>query len=608
MAFGARLDKLGYSPSQLDGVSLQDENIMRAYGADIIQQASDILGMCQQSVSTAKTIFQRLLSKVSLVELDVRLAALTVTFIAHKTHETRWTTPSHTIVRAFTQVLASRGETLHSLSSLDVKQQLYAAEVRVLELLSFSVGGTVTLQERVEEVFRTVPASQTTSAILRQAELLAAASLRTNLPAACTSETLAVGVVYVAGQRLGSPLPADLLPSLNVSEQEILLIAHELSLMHTIQRPRFINFQKRLAGTPPSDQSSSGTWRGLAPHAAKPQGSFWMPSAAPGSPKGHLFVSGAALFGANDTDFNRSKSRSPSPALMQGPQRVTAFVVAPTKSVGERLCSADQQGHVSQQMAPQGTKARPSNRQDLPNSRHLPHIAALAAQETSATVTGASRAHPTVRGQGVHTMGHIAAQPAVEVYSRPSSRWDAERSSMHPGSSDPRARHTEVDCSRGGKRQKRKSGPAFSPRQDAKRFTIYERHSSGEEWLKRQDYTIRSYSKDTRRSKTMKGHSTESRHDGRMMTGQDRRSPRASQSSKDVSNSSLRESSLAGRGRPRESRPAYVASDFAGSDAREGAKVFQERSGSKRSRSDSFDQGRACMDGHRADKRGRWGH
>ncbi len=551
---------------------------MRAYGADVIQQATDILGMCQQSVSTAKTIFQRLLSKVSLVELDVRLAALTVTLIAHKMHENRWTTPLDAIVQAFTQVLASRGETLHSLSSRGVKQQLFAAEVQVLELLSFSVGGTVTLHEKVVDVVRTLPTSQDPSAILRQAELLAAASLKTKLPAACTSETLAVGVVYVAGQQLCSPLPADLLPSLNVSEQEVLLIAHELSTMQTIQSPRFIDFQKRLEGTPPSDQSSSGTWRGLVPHAAKSQDPFWRSSAAPGYFNAQPSVL-KGLFGADDPDIKRSVSRSLSPALMQGPQRVTSRHAASPGFFSERHFSVQQEGHPPQQVAAQGSKARFGSYQDLPAVQTLTHTAAPMLPKTCATMTDRRTTHTAGTGQGLPSTGRLAAKSAGhhEVDKRPFSRRHAACSLTRPGSFDRRARQTEVDCSRGGERLQRKDIPALSPGKDTKRLRTSERHSR--EW-----------------SSTCSGR--------KLPAVQEGRNHRHTHSS----NSGPRESRYASEWRLRETRPAYVRSHTAGGEARQEAGKFEGRSSSKRSRIDSFGQDQSHMYRDHASKHRRYGH
>ena len=64
------------SESRRDGVSSDDEVMLRVYGCEIIQQAGQLLRLPQQACATAQVIFQRFYIKRSFVDFKVEFSAM----------------------------------------------------------------------------------------------------------------------------------------------------------------------------------------------------------------------------------------------------------------------------------------------------------------------------------------------------------------------------------------------------------------------------------------------------------------------------------------------------------------------------------------------------
>ena len=326
------------SSSVRAGVAPEDERSLRAWGADLILEKANLLGVCPQAVTTAQSIYQQCLSGNSLLELDARLAAMTATLLAYMMHETQpGTNTVQLITQAYTRVLATRGKCLLSVSSPSFREALITAEFQVLQSLGFSLGGAFTLLDNVTKVLssrKVLQCSSTFSATYRQATLLAHAAMRTQLPAIHTPHILAVGIVYMAGSWVGSPLPADLLPTLGTTEQEVMLIAHELFMAQKLVSPRFIDFCAGRQATPLSKDSTTGTWRGPSVAASASHTPFWMlNTAAAISPSAMPEYQAAAVdFGAEILDSPQSFSSSPGPSCFPFPAAIPQPSCKPLES------------------------------------------------------------------------------------------------------------------------------------------------------------------------------------------------------------------------------------------------------------------------------------
>ena len=75
------------TPSELSGMSKEDERKLRLYGVSLIQHTGILLKLSQSAISWAANIFHRFYYKKNFMKWDCGIAALSALFLATKIEE-----------------------------------------------------------------------------------------------------------------------------------------------------------------------------------------------------------------------------------------------------------------------------------------------------------------------------------------------------------------------------------------------------------------------------------------------------------------------------------------------------------------------------------------
>ncbi|QDZ21262.1 cyclin [Chloropicon primus] len=197
------------SESRRDGVSREDEVMLRVYGSEIIQQAGQLLKLPQQACATAQVIFQRFYIKRSFVDFKVDFAAMAAVWLASKLEETpralRW------ILQVFYRIERRRkGLPLTPLEYSDPIFSNWKANVTVAErymLREFGFSIQVEHPHKLVLVLLSPQVLNASSKLTQEAWNLLNDSLRTTACVRFNPETVACAMILLASRRLGHLLP-----------------------------------------------------------------------------------------------------------------------------------------------------------------------------------------------------------------------------------------------------------------------------------------------------------------------------------------------------------------------------------------------------------------
>jgi len=197
------------SESRRDGVSNDDEVMLRVYGCEIIQQAGQLLRLPQQACATAQVIFQRFYIKRSFVDFKVEFSAMAATWLASKLEETpralRW------ILQVFHRVNRRRnGLPLAPLEYHDPLFSNWRTNVTVTERYMLREFGFSIKVEHPHKLVLVLLSPQVLNAsheLTQEAWNLLNDSLRTTACVRFNPETVACAMILLAARRLGEPLP-----------------------------------------------------------------------------------------------------------------------------------------------------------------------------------------------------------------------------------------------------------------------------------------------------------------------------------------------------------------------------------------------------------------
>jgi transcription initiation factor TFIIIB Brf1 subunit/transcription initiation factor TFIIB len=197
------------SESRQDGISAEDERMLRVYGCEIIQQAGQLLKLPQQVCATAQVLLQRFYCKRSLVEFKVEFAAMAAVWLASKLEESpralRW------ILQVFHRIdRRRRGLTLAPLEFTDPLFANWRSNVTVAErymLREFGFTVHVEHPHKLVLVLLSPQVLHTSKELTQEAWNLLNDSLRTTACVQFNPETVACAMILLASRRMGEGLP-----------------------------------------------------------------------------------------------------------------------------------------------------------------------------------------------------------------------------------------------------------------------------------------------------------------------------------------------------------------------------------------------------------------
>ncbi|KAJ9469251.1 hypothetical protein DIPPA_64169 [Diplonema papillatum] len=232
--------RLVATPSGGDGVSADDEWEQRAYGCDVIRDASVLLS-CSAAVSgRARVLFHRYYFNESLRNADVHLTAVACLSLALTLEDCQ--TLIKDLLAVFHRVLARRSQTEAVPPSLDFSSELYAeyrdavilAEKTTLRTLGYQLATPRPLSHVVLFCEIIGPAfGGKKKDVAQTAWAIACDSFRLTVHCRFTSNVLAATCLYLAARQHDIPLPDDWWHIFDVQTVDLIEAAKSISSMYT---------------------------------------------------------------------------------------------------------------------------------------------------------------------------------------------------------------------------------------------------------------------------------------------------------------------------------------------------------------------------------------
>ena len=208
--FLLKREELENSPSRREGISRDDERMLRVYGCELIQTSGILLKLPQQVCATAQVLFHRFFCKRSFVQFKVEFAAMASIWLASKLEE---------YPRALRDVLQvyyrlekrQNGKNLLPLEYMDPVYVNWRQNVIVVERYMLREFGFTVRIEHAHKVILVLLSPQVLNAspqLMQETWNLLNDSLRTVACVCYSSETIACAMIHLASQRIGEPLPS----------------------------------------------------------------------------------------------------------------------------------------------------------------------------------------------------------------------------------------------------------------------------------------------------------------------------------------------------------------------------------------------------------------
>eukprot|EP01025_Chloroclados_australasicus_P048400 TRINITY_DN5482_c0_g1_i1.p1 TRINITY_DN5482_c0_g1~~TRINITY_DN5482_c0_g1_i1.p1 ORF type:complete len:449 (-),score=50.58 TRINITY_DN5482_c0_g1_i1:402-1748(-) len=239
-------DQLLSSPSRQDGISFEDEQQLRMYACDLIQEVGILLLCPQQVLATAQVLLHRFYCKKSFKNYMVKHVAMGCLLLGSKLEEVHQDIRDiclvvHRVLSLRESITESSLLDLHSSKYVQLKSNIIKAERHILKNLQFIMHVdhphkfTLTL-------LNVLFLKNTQEALMQEAWNLANDSLRSTLCVRYKSNVVACGIIYLAARRYGVYLPDELEWWTLVGAQyaDVMKVVDTLEELYTLKKPAYV--------------------------------------------------------------------------------------------------------------------------------------------------------------------------------------------------------------------------------------------------------------------------------------------------------------------------------------------------------------------------------
>ncbi|KYQ92932.1 cyclin [Tieghemostelium lacteum] len=241
-------DEIKNSTSRKDGISVEIEDNLRRYGAEIIQEGGILLQIPQATIASAQIIFHRFYCRNSFKKYELKNIAMGSLFIYCKY------TTIHRKIRDFLNVFTylwqrRDGVSIENIDYLDTTKQHYwdlkgdvmTAEYEILREFGFLL--TVDLPHKyILNYMKLLDQSQ--GELAQKSWNYINDSMRTTLACQYKPEAIAASAIFLASRILKKSLPEEPYPwweIFDVSKNEIESISIEMNKLYSKPKPYYIN-------------------------------------------------------------------------------------------------------------------------------------------------------------------------------------------------------------------------------------------------------------------------------------------------------------------------------------------------------------------------------
>ncbi|CDW77457.1 cyclin l1 [Stylonychia lemnae] len=203
------------TPSELDGLSLQDERRFRIYGCELIQDAGILLKLPQVTMATAQAILHRFYYRKSFIKCEIQTVATASLFLAAKIEENARKLKD--VVSIFDYVykmrkLKTRPVPLLDINSFqytDLKKEIVDAERFILKELGFSTDKISTLNVH-KYIYFYLKVLNGSKQLAQKAWNYVNDCYRTIVVVCFPPNVVASSAIYLAAKMMNYPLPQNL--------------------------------------------------------------------------------------------------------------------------------------------------------------------------------------------------------------------------------------------------------------------------------------------------------------------------------------------------------------------------------------------------------------
>ena len=204
-------ERLRRSPSKLDGVSAEDEQMLRSYGCEVAQKCGVLLRLPQKVCATAQVLLHRFYCKRSFVQFKVEFAAMAAIWLASKLEEHPRALKD--VLQVYNRIeRRDNARPLALLEFADPKFAEWRGQVVVTERYMLREFGFVMQVEHPHKFVLVLLSPQVlrgSDRLMQESWHLANDSLRTSVCVRFPPETIACAVIALASERIGEALPSD---------------------------------------------------------------------------------------------------------------------------------------------------------------------------------------------------------------------------------------------------------------------------------------------------------------------------------------------------------------------------------------------------------------
>ncbi|XP_056599881.1 cyclin-L1 [Triplophysa dalaica] len=201
-------ERLGTTPSMLDGLDHETETDLRILGCELIQSAGILLRLPQVAMATGQVLFQRLFYSKSFIKHNVEIVAMACVNLASKIEESPRRVRD--VINVFHHLKQGKSKKSIPLildqNYINTKNQVIKAERRVLKELGFCVH--VKHPHKIIVMYLQVLECEKNPMLVQTAWNYMNDALRTNAFVRFEPETIACACIFLAARVLEIPLPS----------------------------------------------------------------------------------------------------------------------------------------------------------------------------------------------------------------------------------------------------------------------------------------------------------------------------------------------------------------------------------------------------------------
>ena len=234
------------TPSELDNLDAESENMLRILGCESIQNAGILLKLPQVAVACAQVLYHRFFFLKSFVKHNWEHYSMACLFLSAKIEES--CRRLRDVVSVFVHLRQIREQSVFRPIPIpeyaELKPHIINAELRILKELGFCVHGKhphklICIYLHFLGQAKNIDLAQLSWNYMND-------SLRTTVFVSYHSEAIACACIYLAALHLQFPLGTNWFEIFNVPEETIKAICLSILKLYSLDKPNMMELEKRV--------------------------------------------------------------------------------------------------------------------------------------------------------------------------------------------------------------------------------------------------------------------------------------------------------------------------------------------------------------------------